>query len=479
MVGKEGDTDTKKIHTMLYIMSKTGEGNQLMSTFTDLTEENKENFNDVKARFTRQFKGARSKLACRAEFNRRTQQAGENMDTFITSLYALSLEEDCGYGALREEMIRDRIIVGVQDEALSNRLQLKYDSLTLQETIKLAKQSESVTRQKTILNVRPSSEVDQVGRSKTKGSKPGNNEKNTWAHQKPADRRNTNKCMRCGRKPGHPIWRCPAKDIKCHKCLKVGHFQTVCRSTGKVQEVEECLRESSSDSEDAFLGYVEANVDSVNSSGWMVDVAVAGSQTTSKWKIDTGADVSCYPAELHRPWMGKVKRSDRELYGAGGKSPIEVKGMVDTELKMGDNVTREKLYLVKNLKKPLLGTPAIEKLKIFKKMYGNTTVETVEPGNHPDRKLVKQKEQMEQTGTPRNHPQPKGKNKTVGQLSTKASVNLDVIGPLTKEKVKTLFPQLFTGLGKLPGEYKIQLKPEIQAFSLNTVHPQNTNTFDW
>ena len=44
------------------------------------------------------------------------------MDTFITSLYSLS--EHCDYGALREEMIRDRIVVGIRDAALLLKLQL-------------------------------------------------------------------------------------------------------------------------------------------------------------------------------------------------------------------------------------------------------------------------------------------------------------------------------------------------------------------
>ena len=44
------------------------------------------------------------------------------MDSFITSLYSLS--EHCGYGVLRQEIIRDRIVVGIWDAALSLKLQL-------------------------------------------------------------------------------------------------------------------------------------------------------------------------------------------------------------------------------------------------------------------------------------------------------------------------------------------------------------------
>ena len=41
---------------------------------------------------------------------------------YITILYGLA--ERCGYGDMREEMIRDKFIVGIRDASLSERLQL-------------------------------------------------------------------------------------------------------------------------------------------------------------------------------------------------------------------------------------------------------------------------------------------------------------------------------------------------------------------
>ena len=55
------------------------------------------------------------------------------MDSFITALYCLA--EHCGFGTLKEEMIRDRIVVGVCDGMLSEKLQLDSD-LTLDKAIK-------------------------------------------------------------------------------------------------------------------------------------------------------------------------------------------------------------------------------------------------------------------------------------------------------------------------------------------------------
>ena len=44
------------------------------------------------------------------------------MDNFIVDLYALA--EPCQYGNLREEMIRDQIVVGIRDGRLAEKLQL-------------------------------------------------------------------------------------------------------------------------------------------------------------------------------------------------------------------------------------------------------------------------------------------------------------------------------------------------------------------
>ena len=72
----------------------------------------------------------------RALFNKRHQLAGESVDTFIQDLYRLA--EDCGYGSLKDGLIRDRIVVGIVDESLSDRLQAKAD-LTLEMAVEISR----------------------------------------------------------------------------------------------------------------------------------------------------------------------------------------------------------------------------------------------------------------------------------------------------------------------------------------------------
>ena len=57
-----------------------------------------------------------------AKFNSRRQEPDKPVEAFVTSLYTLA--EHCGYETLHDEMIRDRIVVGIQDRRLSEKLQL-------------------------------------------------------------------------------------------------------------------------------------------------------------------------------------------------------------------------------------------------------------------------------------------------------------------------------------------------------------------
>ena len=65
---------------------------------------------------------------------------GEEIDVFIQDLHKIA--DECEYGTLKEELIRDRIVVGVTDDMLSDKLQAMAD-LTLAQAIQHARQAET------------------------------------------------------------------------------------------------------------------------------------------------------------------------------------------------------------------------------------------------------------------------------------------------------------------------------------------------
>ena len=100
---------------------------------------------------------------------------GETADSFITDLYTLA--EHCEYSTLHDQMIRDRIVVGIRDAALWEKLQMDAD-LTLEKAITAVRQSEAVKLQQVTLKAQATKSngiVDAIKRvpqrQKQKGSR--------------------------------------------------------------------------------------------------------------------------------------------------------------------------------------------------------------------------------------------------------------------------------------------------------------------
>lgn len=93
-----------------------------IQTHTKYAEADQNKFETVRNRFEQHFVKRRNIIFERARFNQRKQEDGETANSFVTVLY--SLAEHCGYGDLQDEMIRDRIVVGIRDAVLSEKLQI-------------------------------------------------------------------------------------------------------------------------------------------------------------------------------------------------------------------------------------------------------------------------------------------------------------------------------------------------------------------
>lgn len=97
----------------------------------------------------------------RAKFNKRSQEVRESAEHFITDVHKMA--EHRNYGDLHEEMIRDRIVAGIRDAGLSERLQLNA-KLDLTTAITQVRQHEEVKKQQTVLRSAGSpAHMDAVG----------------------------------------------------------------------------------------------------------------------------------------------------------------------------------------------------------------------------------------------------------------------------------------------------------------------------
>ena len=130
-----------QISTLVYAMGPKAE--EILSSFT-LTEEQAKSYNEVRSKFDAHLVARRNVIFKRATFNQRVQEPEESVDSFVTALYSLS--EHCMFGDLQDELIRDRIVVGLRDASLSETLQLDSE-LTLEKAISKARQKEAVKQQ--------------------------------------------------------------------------------------------------------------------------------------------------------------------------------------------------------------------------------------------------------------------------------------------------------------------------------------------
>ena len=84
---------------------------------TNATEEEHKVYGTVMGKFDAFFQVWRNIIFERAWFNRRNQQTDKSSKQYITALY--SLTANCDYGVLEAEMIRDCLVMVIQDSTLS------------------------------------------------------------------------------------------------------------------------------------------------------------------------------------------------------------------------------------------------------------------------------------------------------------------------------------------------------------------------
>ena len=112
-------SEESQVNTLLYSMGEKAD--DILQSF-NLEEEELKKYETAIDKFQKHFICRRNVIFERAKFNSRKQEEGETVDSFITALYGLA--EHCEFGQLHDELIRDRIVVGIRDITLSEKMQM-------------------------------------------------------------------------------------------------------------------------------------------------------------------------------------------------------------------------------------------------------------------------------------------------------------------------------------------------------------------
>ena len=150
-----------------------------------------------------------SPIVQRFKFNSRVRQSGESVATYVAELKLLG--EHCGFADRLNEMVRDRLVCGINDPHIQRRL-LQESDLTYKRAFEIAQAMEVASRDIHDLQ---------------KQSIP------TPTVQHLQERRHTKRytCYRCG--GNHTANKCSFLSAECRACGKLGHIAKVCRSKSK------------------------------------------------------------------------------------------------------------------------------------------------------------------------------------------------------------------------------------------------------
>ncbi|KAL5509932.1 hypothetical protein EMCRGX_G005382 [Ephydatia muelleri] len=311
--GLSKEKDDRQVSTLLYCLGDQAED---VLASTGISEEEREGYKKVLDTLDKFFKVRKNVIFERARFNQRAQTDGETAEEYITALH--NLVQDCEYGELKDEMLRDRLVVGIKDTALSQKLQLDSE-LTLEKAMKAVRQKEAVREQYQTLTG-GDKELNQV-RSESRNS------------LGPAKKGKA--CTRCGRE-AHPIEKCPAKTVTCYRCQKKGHFSAHCR-TGTAAAVHSTQPRAESNT--AFLGPLASS----NESCWTTEIEMCNTPVT--FKVDTGAEVTAISKETFKCLQNlPLQKPIKILSGPTGEH-LAVKGQFTATLSYQGKTCMEPVYV--------------------------------------------------------------------------------------------------------------------------------------
>ena len=304
----------------------------------------------------------------RFAFHSRNRKNGESIADFVAHLRELS--EHCQFGDTLNDMLRDRLICGCNDDRLQRLLLAKPPPLTFDKAFTLAQAHESAERSAKDLLKPDAAQVNSL-----KGRRDPNITR---------DRVVSNECYRC--RGAHSPAVCRFKDVVCSYCKKTGHIARACRTkqgsahkdaykgthnTRRKNQRDTSKRahqitDSEADHSPSESTYTLFNMNSNRVKPIQVTVNVNGADITME--VDTGASVSIISEAAYRKYWKKgqappIVSSSTNLKTYTGEK-LSIKGVINVTVKYEDQCHSLQLTVVKGSGPSLLGRDWLLKIKL-------------------------------------------------------------------------------------------------------------------
>ena len=287
-----------------------------------------------------------SEIVQRYKFHSRFRKPEESVATFVAELR--SLAEYCNFGTTLNDMLRDRLVCGINADHIQRRLLSETSTLTYKKALELAQGLE--TAAKNVQELQTSKRG--LGRAAfgDRDSSQGEIHKMTT---KKTDSDDTT-CYRCGRE-GHNGAKCRFKDAKCHYCGKVGHLRKVCRSSPKTKppfggtqrgeqprSVKHLEQGDLGDSGEYTLFQLGTSARSKP-----IEIALQIDERPVTMEVDTGAALSLVSEEVYRQtWPDKPLLQSKVNLRTYSGEQINVLGSLEVNVKYGEQQAQVPLLVV-------------------------------------------------------------------------------------------------------------------------------------
>lgn len=221
------DDEKKKVRLFSYLVGESGR--ELLDTLMGDTAKSDWTIKDVIEKFGNYCNPKVNETVERYKFFTRNQGTSESIDGYVTELKLLA--KTCNFGTLRDALIRDRIVCGINSSNMRERL-LQEKDMTLDTCIQLCRAAEWSRENCKAIAGHTVEEVHAVQGASC-----------------PQQKESTVDCKFCGKTHERSKQKCPAFGKKCKKCGKENHFAVKCKAhiepknMKSVHKVTECESE--------------------------------------------------------------------------------------------------------------------------------------------------------------------------------------------------------------------------------------------
>ena len=260
-----------------------------------------------------------------------------------------SLARFCKFGSSLENMLRDRIVCGINDDTIQKRL-LAEAKLTYVRALELAQGVETAARN-----------VKEISCKETASPYTPTRNGQQEVYKVTPERQAELSCYRCG-KAGHVASNCRFKGAKCHKCGKTRHLQRVCRSKPKDGGKRNSRSVNRVEEEEEYCLLQLRSLQSTPP----LKVMLKLEDCPVEMEIDTGAALSLVSeATFEKLWKKKpaLAPSQVRLRSYSGE-PIPVVGSVEVNVVYKQQSAKLPLLVVHEDGLSLLGRNWLSQLKL-------------------------------------------------------------------------------------------------------------------